>query len=122
LLIGYFGINAYTAIAACARGDLDQQIAELSNELAGLRAERINWERRISLLQPESIDPDISMSVRVRFSICRSSRAYLAAQATDRRQITQRPRSAKIDRTVHFPARDTAPRHPCASAPGNFGY
>ena len=60
LLIGYFGINAYTGNHGLrARQDLDQQITQLSNELAALRAERVNWERRVSLLQPESIDPDM---------------------------------------------------------------
>ena len=60
LLIGYFGINAYTGNRGLrAKQDLDQQIAELSSELAGLGAERVNWERRVSLLQPESIDPDM---------------------------------------------------------------
>jgi cell division protein FtsB len=60
LLIGYFGINAYTGNRGLrAKQDLDQQIAHLSNELAGLRAERVNWERRVSLLQPEGIDPDM---------------------------------------------------------------
>jgi cell division protein FtsB len=60
LLIGYFGINAYTANHGLrAKQDLDQQITQLSDELAALRAERINWERRVSLLQPESIDADM---------------------------------------------------------------
>jgi cell division protein FtsB len=60
LLIAYFGINAFTGNHGLrARQDLDQQIAQLSNELAALRAERATWERRISLLQPESIDADM---------------------------------------------------------------
>jgi cell division protein FtsB len=60
LLIGYFGINAYTGNHGLrAKLDLDQQIAQLSNELAALKAERVNWERSVSLLQPESIDPDM---------------------------------------------------------------
>jgi cell division protein FtsB len=60
LLIGYFGINAYTGNHGLrAQQDLDQQITQLSNELAGLRAERANWERRVFLLQSESIDPDM---------------------------------------------------------------
>ena len=60
LLIGYFGINAYTGNHGLrAKLDLDQQIAQLSNELAELKAERVNWERSVSLLQPESIDPDM---------------------------------------------------------------
>jgi cell division protein FtsB len=60
LLIGYFGINAYTGNHGLrAKQDLDQQIAQLSNELTSLRAERVHWERRVSLLQSESIDPDM---------------------------------------------------------------
>jgi cell division protein FtsB len=60
LLIGYFGVNAYTGNHGLkARHDLDQQIAQLSVELATLKAERANWERRISLLKPESLDPDM---------------------------------------------------------------
>jgi cell division protein FtsB len=60
LLIVYFGINAYTGNRGLrAKQDLDQQITQLINELAALRAERVNWERRVSLLQPESIDPDM---------------------------------------------------------------
>jgi cell division protein FtsB len=60
LLIGYFGVNAYTGNHGLrAKQDLDQQIMELSNELAALRAERVNWEQRVSLLQSESIDPDM---------------------------------------------------------------
>jgi cell division protein FtsB len=60
LLIGYFGVNAYTGNHGLkARHDLDQQIARLSTELATLKAERANWERRVSLLRSESLDPDI---------------------------------------------------------------
>jgi cell division protein FtsB len=60
LLIGYFGVNAYTGNHGLrAKQDLDQQITQLSNEFAALRTERVNWERRVSLLQSESIDPDM---------------------------------------------------------------
>jgi cell division protein FtsB len=31
----------------------------LTNELAALRAERANWERRVALLQSQSIDADM---------------------------------------------------------------
>jgi len=41
------------------RQDLDTRIAQLNAELATLKAERSRWERRVSLLQPESIDPDM---------------------------------------------------------------
>lgn len=60
LLIGYFGVNAYTGNHGLrAQKDLDQQIAQSSVELATLKAERVNWERRVSLLRSNSLDPDI---------------------------------------------------------------
>jgi cell division protein FtsB len=60
LLIGYFGVNAYTGNHGLrAQKDLDQQIAQSSVELAALKAERVNWERRVSLLRSNSLDPDI---------------------------------------------------------------
>ena len=60
LVIGYFGVNAYSGNRGLhAKQDLDQQIAELSDELAGLKAERAGWQRRVVLLKPESIDPDM---------------------------------------------------------------
>ena len=41
LVIGYFGVNAYSGNRGLrAKQDLDQQIAQLSGELAGLKAER----------------------------------------------------------------------------------
>jgi cell division protein FtsB len=60
LVIGYFGVNAHTGNHGLrAKQDLDQQIAQLSEELGTLKAERTVWERRVALLKPESIDPDM---------------------------------------------------------------
>jgi cell division protein FtsB len=60
LLIGYFGINAYTGDHGLrAKQDLDAQITQLTDELAALRAEQANWERRVALLQSQSIDADM---------------------------------------------------------------
>jgi cell division protein FtsB len=60
LVIGYFGVNAYSGNHGLrARQDLDQQIAQLSDELESLKAERATWERRVALLRPQSIDPDM---------------------------------------------------------------
>jgi cell division protein FtsB len=60
LVIGYFGVNAYSGNHGLrAKQDLDQRIAELSDELASLKAERAGWQRRVVLLKPESIDPDM---------------------------------------------------------------
>lgn len=60
LMIGYFGINAYTGSRGInARKDLDVQIAELTAELAEAKADREVWQRRVSLLKPEKLDPDL---------------------------------------------------------------
>jgi cell division protein FtsB len=59
-VIGYFGLNAYSGNRGLrAQQDLDEQIAQLNDELAGLRAERATWERRVLLLRAGSIDPDM---------------------------------------------------------------
>ena len=59
-VIGYFGLNAYSGNRGLrAKQDLDEQIAQLNGELAGLRAERATWERRVLLLRSGSIDPDM---------------------------------------------------------------
>ena len=60
LLIGYFWVNAFTGDHGLnARQNIDQQIAKLSGELAAVKAERVVWERRVSLLKSESLDPDL---------------------------------------------------------------
>ncbi|RAI41083.1 FtsB family cell division protein [Rhodoplanes roseus] len=60
LMIGYFGVNAYTGNRGInARKDLDAQIAELTAELAEAKAEREVWQRRVSLLKSEKLDPDL---------------------------------------------------------------
>jgi len=60
LLIGYFGVNAYTGNHGLrAKQDLDQHFAELSDELARLKKERLEWQRRVALPKSESIDPDM---------------------------------------------------------------
>jgi cell division protein FtsB len=59
-VIGYFGVNAYSGNRGLrAKQDLDEQIAQLNGELAGLKAERAAWERRVLLLRSGSIDPDM---------------------------------------------------------------
>jgi cell division protein FtsB len=66
LVIGYFSVNAYTGNRGLrAKQDLDQHIARLDGELEALKAERTQWERRVALLRPESIDPDL-LDERVR--------------------------------------------------------
>jgi cell division protein FtsB len=60
LLIGYFGVNAYSGNHGIkAKQDIDRQIAALTADLHGLQVERAQWERRIDLLRPDDIDPDM---------------------------------------------------------------
>ncbi len=60
LLIGYFGVNAYTGDHGLrAREALDRQIADLTRQLDEATAERDMWERRVNLLKSERVDPDM---------------------------------------------------------------
>jgi cell division protein FtsB len=60
LLIGYFGVNAYTgAHGLKAKQDLAQQMDSLSGELARLKRERAQWEHRVALLRADGLDPDM---------------------------------------------------------------
>jgi cell division protein FtsB len=60
LLIGYFGINAYTGNHGLkAKKDLDREITELTRERDQSRAEREQWQRRVALLKSDSLDPDM---------------------------------------------------------------
>lgn len=60
LVIGYFAFHAFTGNHGIkARESLDQQFAQLSAELAVVKAEREKWQRRVALLKPEKLDPDL---------------------------------------------------------------
>ena len=68
-LVGYFGVNAYTGkYGLNARQELDQEIIALTSELARLRRERFEGERRVSLLRSDRIDPDM-LDERARFQL-----------------------------------------------------
>ena len=60
LLIGYFGVNAYSGNHGLrARQDIDRQIAQATAELDALKAERAVWQRRVALLASDKLDPDM---------------------------------------------------------------
>jgi cell division protein FtsB len=60
LFIGYFAVNAFTGNHGLrAQADLDQQLAGMQGDLERLKAERLEWERRVRLLRPDQIDPDM---------------------------------------------------------------
>jgi|SRR5579871_6520507 cell division protein FtsB len=59
-LIGYFGVNAFSGNHGLkAKQDIDRQIAALSAELAQLRIESAQWQRRVALLNASKLDPDM---------------------------------------------------------------
>ena len=69
LMIGYFGVNAYTGkYGLNARLELDQEIVALTSELARLKRERADGEHRISLLRPDRLDPD-TLDERARYQL-----------------------------------------------------
>jgi cell division protein FtsB len=60
LLIGYFGVNAYSGNRGLkAKQDIDRQIAQLSTEFESLKLQRGEWERRVALLRSDRLDPDM---------------------------------------------------------------
>jgi len=60
LFVGYFAVNAFTGNHGLrAYQDLDKQLATMQAELDGLKVERVLWERRVSLLRSDKIDPDM---------------------------------------------------------------
>jgi cell division protein FtsB len=60
LLIGYFGVNAYSGNRGLkAKEDIDRQSAALTADLDHLKRERAQWQRRIALLKSNDLDPDM---------------------------------------------------------------
>jgi cell division protein FtsB len=69
LMVGYFGVNAYTGkYGLNARQELDQEIIALTSELARLKRERAQGEQRVSLLRSNRVDPDM-LDERARFQL-----------------------------------------------------
>jgi len=68
-MVGYFGVNGYTGkYGLNARQELDQEIIALTSELARLKQERIEGEKRVSLLRADRVDPDM-LDERVRYQL-----------------------------------------------------
>ena len=69
LMVGYFGVNAYTGkYGLNARQELDQEIIALTSELARLKRERAEGEQRVALLRSGQIDPDM-LDERARYQL-----------------------------------------------------
>jgi cell division protein FtsB len=60
LVLTYFGYHAFHGdYGLMARAELDSQVSDLEGELKNLRTIRRQFEHRVSLLRPESLDPDM---------------------------------------------------------------
>lgn len=58
--LGYFGFHAMNGeLGVVGRAMIERQVAELEGELQILVAERQELAARVSLLRPESLDPDM---------------------------------------------------------------
>lgn len=58
--IAYFGFHAWNGehgLQAQRRFEAEEE--RLKADLAAIRAERGEWEKRVALLKPESLDPDM---------------------------------------------------------------
>jgi cell division protein FtsB len=59
-VVGYFVHHAHSGARGVeARQQFEAQADELSRELAAVRTERADWERRIGLLRSDQIDRDL---------------------------------------------------------------
>jgi cell division protein FtsB len=68
-LIAYFGVNAYTGrYGLTARQELDQEIVQLTAELARLKSERAAAVHRVSSLRSDRLDPDM-LDERTRYQL-----------------------------------------------------
>jgi len=60
LIIGYIGLSAYTGEHGLkAKQDLAQQQTSLMGDIERARAERLELERKVSLLRGDNLDPDM---------------------------------------------------------------
>ena len=58
--VGYFAVNAFTGNHGLrAQQEIEHQLALMQSDLAQVKAERAVWERRVSLLRSDKIDPDM---------------------------------------------------------------
>jgi len=60
LVAAYFvwhGVNGQRGLKAGV--EYEQRIAELRSELAGLKSERAQWERKLALMRGDVVDADI---------------------------------------------------------------
>src|SRR3982074_1730361 len=69
MMVGYFGVNAYTGkYGLNARQELDQEIVALTSELAHLKQDRTDVDNRVSLFRSDRVGPDL-LDERARYQL-----------------------------------------------------
>ena len=105
LLIGYFAVNAYTGEhGLIAKQDLDQEIGQLTAQLDAARGDRAVWERRVSLLKSDNIDPDL-LDERARALLDYADPRDLVLMLNDGGRRTAEDRGRKTDDGRRKPTR-----------------
>ena len=88
LLIGYFGVNAFSGDRGLkAQQDIDRQMAVLTGELDRLKTEHAQWRWRIALLKSDALDPDM-LDERARALLDYAAPAELTLMFEPRQQHT----------------------------------
>src|SRR5579863_2283940 len=85
--LGYFGYHTYHgAYGKWALDRMTAQAAALDNQLADLKHERAELEKRVSFLRPESLDADmVDVEARTQLNVLRPDEVLVslgAAQQT----------------------------------------
>jgi cell division protein FtsB len=87
-ILGYFGYHTFNG--AYGKWALDRMVAQaaaLDGELADLKRERIELEKRVSFLRPESLDADmVDVQARAQLNVLRPDEVVVslgASQPTD---------------------------------------
>jgi cell division protein FtsB len=103
LMVGYFGVNAYTGkYGLNARQELDQEIIALTSELARLKRERAQGEQRVSLdHQAELIFKPLS---RTRFGTTTEVRAPVRKFQKTAKSISKMSRRAAVRHSNILPS------------------
>ena len=87
LILGYFAYHAVEGdYGLFALGKLQERVALLETELAGVRAKRMRTESHVALMRPESLDRDmIDERARQALSMADAKDIMIFLAPTDRR-------------------------------------
>jgi cell division protein FtsB len=83
-VVGYFGFHTFNgAYGKWALDRMKAQAAALDSELADLKRERTELEKRVSFLRPESLDADmVDVEARTQLNVLRPDELVVSLGAT----------------------------------------